>query len=441
MLFNNVIEPSYVAYQERRSNVVKAIQKAYPDVKKGFVFFFAAFEDPDIVFRQESTFYYFSGIDIGDLAISIDISNQESCLYIPNCVEERKKWCGGALEPTSQEAQRFSFGKIETVGQKINGFRLCPYFDKSAYENLLSAISDVIKNNGKIFVLNPNNPCQYFEQRFILNRIKSFLPELTDAKIIDISEIVTKMRRKKNIFDIGKISNAINLTALAHEAAAGMIEDGALESEVQAAAEYIFTGACAKTAYPSIVVSGKNATILHYQSNCDQMNYGELILIDIGAKLDHYCADITRTYPVSGQFDERQCELYNIVLEAQKYIAELAKPGYYLRNEDQKDKSLTHLALAFFAEKGGYDKYFTHSIGHFLGLDVHDVGSLKSPLQEGDVITIEPGLYIPDEKIGIRIEDNYWIAKDHAICLSDMIPKEIEEVEAFMKEGIKQDSL
>ena len=303
----------------------------------------------------------------------------------------------------------------------------------------MGAISDTIKNNGKIFALNPNNFHQYFEQRFILDRIKSFLPEFTGEYVVDISGVVTGIRRNKDIFDIGKISDAINLTALAHESAATMIEDGALESEIQAAAEYMFTASCAKTAYPSIVASGKSATILHYQGNCNQMNHDELVIVDVGAKLDHYCADITRTYPVSGTFNVRQKELYNIVLETQKYIADIAKPGYYLKNEDEQDKSLTHLARKFLAKKGGYDEYFTHGIGHFLGLDVHDVGDITSPLCEGDVITIEPGIYIPDEGIGIRIEDNYWIKKDHAICLSDMIPKEISEIESFMKTGLKQE--
>ena len=127
--------------------------------------------------------------------------------------------------------------------------------------------------------------------------------------------------------------------------------------------------------------------------------------------------------------------MYNIVLETQTYIAECAKPGMWLKNKDKADKSLHHLAVKFL-EKRGYDKYFPHGIGHFLGLDVHDVGDYNDPLQEGDVITIEPGIYIPQESIGIRIEDNYWITKDGATCLSEHLPKQADDIELIVQQAL-----
>ena len=127
--------------------------------------------------------------------------------------------------------------------------------------------------------------------------------------------------------------------------------------------------------------------------------------------------------------------MYNIVLETQEHIASLAKPGMWLKNKDKADKSLHHLAVKFLAQRG-YDKYFPHGIGHFLGLDVHDVGDYNVPLHEGDVITIEPGIYIPEEGIGIRIEDNYWITKDGAICLSENLPKDADDIEGFMQQAL-----
>jgi Xaa-Pro aminopeptidase len=130
------------------------------------------------------------------------------------------------------------------------------------------------------------------------------------------------------------------------------------------------------------------------------------------------------------------------VLATQEHVASLAKPGMWLKNKDKQDQSLHHLAVKFLA-KHGYDKYFPHGIGHYLGLDVHDVGDYATPLQEGDVITIEPGIYIPAENIGIRIEDNYWITKDGAVCLSENLPKEIADIELYMeqvKSGQSDDS-
>ena len=194
------------------------------------------------------------------------------------------------------------------------------------------------------------------------------------------------------------------------------------------------TNSCASRAFSSIVASGQNGAILHYTAQDTTMHDGDLVVVDIGARYNYYCADLTRTYPVSGKFTVQQRKLYDVVLETQEYIADIAKPGYWLKNDKRQEKSLHHLACAFL--KGhGYDQYFSHNIGHYLGLDVHDVGSYEEPLQEGDVITIEPGIYIPEEQIGIRIEDNYWIVKGGVICLSEQLPKRPKEIEKLVRQS------
>ena len=163
-------------------------------------------------------------------------------------------------------------------------------------------------------------------------------------------------------------------------------------------------------------------TVVAVVDNC------ELVVVDIGAEYEYYAADVTRTYPVSGMFTDEQQELYRTVLEAQEYVFDLARPGMFIRNESQPELSLHHHAVNFFKERNLHE-YFTHGIGHFLGLDVHDVGDYKEPLKSGDVITIEPGLYIPKKGLGIRIEDDYVIVDDGAVCLSDELVKEPEEIE------------
>ena len=172
---------------------------------------------------------------------------------------------------------------------------------------------------------------------------------------------------------------------------------------------------------------------MHCTDSNNVLQAGELVIVDIGAEVDYYCADLTRTYPVSGKFSKRQRELYNAVLETQAYIEDLAKPGMFLKNNKEQDKSLHHLAKKFLEPKG-LDKYFVHGIGHFLGLDVHDVGDRSRPLQNGDMFTIEPGVYIPEEGIGIRIEDNYFMAKDQVMCLSEELPKDPDSIERMMQE-------
>ncbi|HSW74009.1 MAG TPA: M24 family metallopeptidase, partial [Candidatus Limnocylindria bacterium] len=262
-------------------------------------------------------------------------------------------------------------------------------------------------------------------------RIKQFLPALKVEHIIDVSKEVAILRRKKDKHEIGVMYKAIEVTMLAQEAAAHTIADGVAECEVQGSLEYIFTCSGARTAFPSIVGSGKNSTVLHYVENKDTLRDGGLVVVDIGAEYDYYCADLTRTYPVSGVFTPRQREIYNLVLDTQAYVASIAKPGMWLSNKEKPDQSLNHLAKKYLDERG-YGQYFFHGIGHFLGLDVHDVGDHSRPLQEGDVITIEPGIYIAKEELGIRIEDDYWVVSDGVICLSENLPKQADEIEAMM---------
>ena len=256
--------------------------------------------------------------------------------------------------------------------------------------------------------------------------------------MIDISDIVAECRRTKSQEESEHIYNAIDCTMAAREAQ--LIDVDKFEHEVEAGIEFVYIQSGGRAAFPSIVASGKNATILHYNANDSLMKKGDLVIVDIGAEIDYYCADLTRTYPVSGIFTKRQKELYNIVLETQEYIENLAKPGYWLFNKNEQEKSLHHLAYEFL-DKIGYSKYFTHNLGHFLGMDVHDIGDYSKPLKEGDVITIEPGIYIPEENIGIRIEDNYWIIKDGVMCLSQDLPKDPNLIEEMMAQSNSDEDL
>jgi len=421
----------FEGYVENRNKLLELIKKTHPQIDNGLLVLFGNFENSEHLFVQESSFFYVTGVNEPGVALMSDMDGL-SKLFIPNCYEERAKWCSNCLTPSKQKVVHLGLESIEVLGEKIHGYSMAPYFPKGAYENFLELLRMKVKDGGKLFVLNPKDSSSYVHQRLLLSRIQEFAPEITDECLIDISPLVATLRRKKSIFDVEKISDAIDLTVVGHEAAAKAIEGETLESEVRAAVNYVFTAAGGSPAFPSVVATGKNATVLHYTGDkSTALADGQLVIVDIGARFNHYCADITRTYPVSGKFTTRQREIYSLVLEAQKYIAELAKPGYFLLNQENEEKSLHHLAKKFFKERG-CDQYFTHGIGHFLGLDVHDAGDITKPLGEGDVITIEPGLYIPEEEIGVRIEDNYWITKDKAVCLSEVLPKEIEDIEQFV---------
>jgi Xaa-Pro aminopeptidase len=241
------------------------------------------------------------------------------------------------------------------------------------------------------------------------------------------------MRRIKDDYETDLIYKAVQITTMAHKTAATLIEPGTHEYEILAAVECVFTQVAGATpAFPSIIASGQNTTIIHYTDKKRQLQSNDLVVIDIGAEYGMYSADLTRTYPVGGKFTPRQREIYQKVLDTQLYIESITKPGMFLKNSRYPEKSLHHLAVTAFARQG-LAQYFCHGLGHYLGLDVHDVGDLQQPLQPGEIFTLEPGVYIPDENIGIRIEDNYIMADDGVVCLSYELPKQPEDIEHMMK--------
>ena len=422
----------YSPFALRRKDLIRSIKQNHADIKNGIVVSFAGFETDCRAFHQENTFFYYTGIKEPGVVLVLDLQGG-STLYIPNCTENRSKWMFSQEELTQKNAPTLGIDTITVLGESCTGYMLHPFFPQNEYSHLLKRLQNTVQDNKTIFTLMPNNASEYIEPRLVLERLRGLVPGI-DKATVDVSALVARMRRRKDMREIEDLFMAIEITTMAHESAAEAIADGMAECGVQASLEYIMTGSCTSPAFPSIVASGKNGTILHYTANNGIMRDGDLVVVDIGAKYNYYCADLTRTYPVSGTFTKRQRELYNLVLATQQYIADIAKPGYWLKNENEQDKSLHHLAKKYLAERG-YDQYFTHGIGHFLGLDVHDVGDYSIPLQEGDVITIEPGIYIPEEQIGIRIEDDYWVVKDGVVCLSESLPKHPDKIEAMVQQA------
>jgi len=416
----------FSTYRERRERLLELVRERHGDEARGPILLFANFEESGGRFRQESSFYYLTGVREPGVALMIEPEGRTT-LFMPNYGDVRAHWMPSVIECSEECAQELMVDEVCLLGEQCTGYQLHPFFVRDTYENLLERVADICDAGAPIFSLSPQTVGGYVTQRQLLARLTSFLPALGSA-LVDISPIVAQMRRQKDKQEVGIMYRAVEATMLAHQAAAQAIGNDMTECEVQAHLEFIMTGSCMHPAFASVVASGANSTVLHYDQNSGTMHDGNLVVVDVGAEFDHYCGDITRTYPVSGEFTDRQRELYEAVLETQEYIADLAKPGMWLSNKDEPSKSLHHLAKAFLAERG-LDQHFIHGIGHYLGLDVHDVGSYQEPLQAGDVITIEPGVYIPEEGIGIRIEDDYWIVGDGSVCLSEQLPKSVEEIE------------
>jgi Xaa-Pro aminopeptidase len=242
----------------------------------------------------------------------------------------------------------------------------------------------------------------------------------------------------KSAAEIDMIQRSTDIGMEAHKAAWAKIRPGVAEYSISAVMSNVyFDRGCERHAYSPIVGAGLNAATLHYSKNRRTMDRGDLVLMDVGPECGMYATDITRTLPVGGKFTARQRELYEVVLEAQKAAIAAIKPGVMLGNRTTKNG--LHKIAADYINTHGKDKngkplgeYFTHSIGHHVGLDVHDPADPALPLAAGMVITIEPGVYIPEENIGIRIEDMILVTENGARVMSSQLSREAEDIERAM---------
>lgn len=403
-------------YAERRARLHKTVQEGTQ--KPLAIVIFAALERLYTTFRQDNSFYYLTGIQEPGWVLVID-EKGVSHLYVPQTTIDRSVW----LIVSNPDAIDQLSGPYQwhALGEPYASYSLDWYAPAVCYNQLIADLKAMQQRGVQLCGVNRAIKA-YQNQREFLQKISGYLK--TDLETIhDCSDIIGSMRRRKDAHEVSCIRKAIEITAKAHYEAQMMCKAvGIAEAYVKASLESVMVAHGAIPAFPSIVATGVNATVLHYTGSAGVLKKDDVVVIDIGAAYDQYAADITRTYAVSGARTPRQEELYQRVLAVQQEIAARAKPGMWLRNSKNPEQSLHHIAVELF-KKQQLDQYFAHGIGHYLGLDVHDVGSYEEPLQPGDVITIEPGLYLRDEAIGIRIEDNYLITEQGNECLSEAIPK------------------
>jgi Xaa-Pro aminopeptidase len=280
------------------------------------------------------------------------------------------------------------------------------------------------------------------------------LPEPPDVAMLHT--VLAEMRLTKSASELRCMRQAAAITVAAHQAAARRLLSARNEAELHAELIANFIARHAEASYPPIVAAGNNAVTLHYHRNNAPLNAGELLLIDAGAEVAGYAADVTRVYPISGRFSEPQAALYDLVLQAQAAAIQAAKPGarwidphnaaVRCISQGLIDLGLLHGQLDAVLESAAYTRFFPHKTGHWLGLDVHDVGEYRNEhdwrtLQEGMVLTIEPGIYIRSDNktvpalyrgIGIRIEDDVCITKDGNEVLTQAMPKQRADIEALV---------
>ncbi len=258
--------------------------------------------------------------------------------------------------------------------------------------------------------------------------------------------ILKELRAVKTALEVAVIQKAIDITEVAFRRLLQFIKPAVMEYEIEAEIVHSFLSQRATgEAYGSIIASGDRARTLHYVENNQPCKDGELILMDFGAGYGNYCADLTRTVPVNGKFSKRQKEVYNACLRLHQYAATILKPGISII--DYTDKVGEEATIVFQKigllkksdiknedpDNKAYRKYLYHGISHHLGIDVHDLGTRTEPIKAGMVFTIEPGIYIEEEKMGVRIENNFWITKNGNKDLMKNIPITVDEIESLMK--------
>lgn len=270
-----------------------------------------------------------------------------------------------------------------------------------------------------------------------LVRMESFLQVYPELTVKNACEHLDALRLTKDNSELALIQEAIDIQEQAIRSLYKLAKHASNEGEFEALFEYeLKRRGSDGNSFNPIVAAGKNAAVLHYEENDKPIEPGALILCDMGALVKCYASDITRTFPQGGRFSPRQKQLYELVLSVNKACVQAVKPGIFVADLNALAKRLLAegaKAIGLIDDESQIDQYYYHNVSHYLGLDVHDVGSYQVPLKEGVVLTIEPGIYVEAEGIGIRIEDNVLVTKDGHQNLSRNIPKEVAELEALIQ--------
>jgi Xaa-Pro aminopeptidase len=380
------------------------------------------------VFFQEENFYYLTGHSEPDAALLLipdspdakSSTGPHEILYLPPRNPNDEKWGGPKLGPDDPDAAE------KTGFQAVKPFA-------SLHEDLVN----LAKTYSTFYTeLPPKQENGYPHLTTWSAWVRSALPQST---IDDIAPALATLRQIKSPGEIALIQKAVDASVDAQLAAMRMMRPGLYEYQIAARMKEVHEmEGCSREAYAPIVGAGLYSTVLHYDDLKNEIKDGDLVVIDVGGEYGGYAADITRTIPANGKYSARQREIYEIVLGAQNAALAAIKPGAMLYGGPKS----VHQAAYDYINTHGHDlhgntlgRYFFHGVGHHLGLNVHDANDRTSPLQANMVITDEPGIYIPEEKIGVRIEDDVLVTADGNQLLTAKLPRSPDEIEKIMAEA------
>jgi len=372
-------------------------------------------------FRQDDNFYYLTGWSEPGAAVLINANPYTEIFFLPEHNVTQEKWTGPKLGPESPEAARITgFDKVESLDKMHDELlRILP-------QPRATVFSDLGGNSAS------NGPMEW------LRRGNAFPNYITFR---DAKPLLARLRMVKDSGELQMITRATQTSEAAHRAALKAIHPGVTEREVSALMQYEFgKRGCERPAYAPIVGSGFYSTVLHYSADSATMQDGDVVVMDVAGEYSMYATDITRTAPVNGKFTARQREIYNIVLGAQEAAIHAFQSGKSKLATGSDPDSLYKVALDFINAHGKdlhgqpLGKYFIHGLGHHVGLNVHDASDGSVALAKNMVFTLEPGIYIPEEKLGVRIEDMFYVDQEgKLIMITHDLPRTADEVEAAMK--------
>lgn len=392
--------------------------------------------DIDYPFHQDTDFFYFTGVREPNAMLvvfkdPVRINDQwmREILFIENKDPKKEQWTGKMLG--LEGAKELSGAALVLPNTDFKSMSFPWHQLEHLYTNRVETIErDNREHPGDLMSM-----CKHLEHK--ASKAGKTL------KTNEGEDLFAYLRQTKSEEEVRMLERAVNITCAAQRNAMVHIKPGMTEYQVQAMIEYTFRANGADgEAFPTIVASGRNGAIMHYTANESLLIPGDLVIMDIGAQYQGYAADVTRTVPVSGRFTEEQAAVYQVVLDAQTVAARYATPGYKFwtpHEEAYRTIGKGLIKLGIIKEWSEIGNYFIHGTSHYLGLDVHDAG-IYSSLKPGEVITVEPGIYIPEGSscdpkwwnIYVRIEDDLLITNGPAKVLSECVPKSISEIEALM---------
>lgn len=386
----------------------------------------------DAKYRQNNAFAYLTGVETPGAALILLPGEEAETLYLPPARRNVFRAEVAALAPGPEAARALGFDRVESTGRLL--------------ADLFRAVGDPMTGGragegatGVYLVESPGHGGVDEGEDPRASKFARFLREgAPGTKFKDLGPALGELRKAKSAGEVALLRKAIAITGDAQLEALRALRPGAFEYELEGKVVGTFVaGGALKPGFDSIIGSGLNATFPHYFANRRRIEDGDLVVVDIGAEFLYYTADITRTYPASGRFTPRQREVYQLVLDAQAKAAARVKPGR-TRMSDLNEFVRSYFRESPLRARGPdgqertMDHFFIHGLGHYLGMEVHDVGDYSRPLMPGEVITIEPGLYITAEALGVRIEDDYLVTEDGVEKLSRDIPSDPAEIERLM---------